>query len=75
MELKKMVEEVLNEIRPHLQADCGDARLIGVDDDGTVRLKLIGACGACPMSRMTLKMGIERILKQKIPQVKEVINV
>ena len=75
MDLKTKVEEVLKEIRPHLQADCGDAQLVGVDDDGTVRLRLIGACGACPMSQMTLKMGIERILKQKIPQVKEVINV
>jgi len=73
--LKEKVEKVLNEIRPHLQADCGDAKLIGIDDDGTVRLRLVGACGACPMSQMTLKMGIERLLKEKIPEVKEVINV
>jgi Fe-S cluster biogenesis protein NfuA len=75
MNLREQVENVLKEIRPHLQADCGDAELLGVDEDGTVRLRLIGACGSCPMSQMTLKMGIERILKQKIPQVKEVINV
>jgi Fe-S cluster biogenesis protein NfuA len=73
--LKEKVETVLNEIRPHLQADSGDAKLIGIDDDGTVRLRLVGACGACPMSQMTLKMGIERLLKEKIPEVKEVINV
>ena len=72
MELENRVQEVLNEIRPQLQADCGDAQLIGVDDDGMVRVKLIGAC---PMSQMTLKMGIERLLKQEVPEVKEVINV
>lgn len=75
MNLKEQVEEALKEIRPHLQADCGDVQLIAVDEDGTVRLRLLGACGACPMSQMTLKTGIERILKQRIPQVKEVINV
>lgn len=72
---KEIVEKVLEEIRPQLQADCGDAQLIGIDDDGTVRLRLVGACGACPMSQMTLKMGIERILKKRIPEIKEVINV
>lgn len=75
MELRKRVEAILEEIRPHLQADCGDAKLVAIDEDGTVRLKLVGACGACPMSQMTLKMGIERKLKENIPEVKEVISV
>lgn len=72
---KEKVLEVLNEIRPHLQKDCGDVELIALDDDGTVRVRLKGACGACPMSQMTLKAGIERILKSKIPEIKEVLNV
>lgn len=72
---REQIEQVLNEIRPHLQADCGDVHFIALDDDGTVRLRLVGACGACPMSQMTMKAGIERRLKEKIPGIKEVINV
>lgn len=68
------VQEVLNQIRPSLQADGGDVELMGVKD-GTVSVRLTGACGGCPMSTMTLKMGIERILKAKLPEVKEVVSV
>jgi len=72
-----MLEEVKNAldlIRPALQADGGDVELIDVSDDGVVKVKLVGACGSCPMSTMTLKMGIERTLKDKVPGVKEVVQ-
>jgi Fe-S cluster biogenesis protein NfuA len=72
--MNEKVEEVLNEIRPSLQADGGDVELVGVND-GMVSLRLTGACAGCPMSTMTLKMGIERILKEKLPEVKEVVAV
>ena len=68
------VEKVLNEIRPGLQADGGDVELVDVND-GVVKVRLVGACGSCPMSQMTLKMGIEEALKAKIPEVKEVVGV
>jgi Fe-S cluster biogenesis protein NfuA len=73
-----MIEKVkaaLNEIRPALQADGGDLELVEVTDDGIVKVKLVGACGTCPMSQMTLKMGIEKRLKEKVPGVKEVVSV
>jgi Fe-S cluster biogenesis protein NfuA len=69
------VKEVLELIRPALQADGGDVELVEVSDDGVVKVKLVGACGHCPMSTMTLKMGIERTLMEKVPGVKEVIQV
>ena len=72
---KENVETVLNKIRPSLQADGGDVKLVSIDDKGTVKVKLTGACGGCPMSTMTLKMGIERILKNELPEVKEVVAV
>jgi Fe-S cluster biogenesis protein NfuA len=68
------VKTVLDQIRPALQADGGDVELVGVKD-GIVSVRLTGACGGCPMSTMTLKMGIERLLKQKLPEVKEVVSV
>ena len=68
------IQAILNEVRPSLQADGGDVELVGVKD-GTVSVRLTGACGGCPMSTMTLKMGIERVLKAKLPEVKEVISV
>jgi Fe-S cluster biogenesis protein NfuA len=77
-EEETMVEEVkkvLDMIRPALQADGGDVELVEVGDDGVVKVKLVGACGHCPMSTMTLKMGIERTLKEKVPGVKEVVSV
>jgi len=72
--MKEKVEEVLNRIRPALQADGGDVELVEVVD-GVVSVKLKGACGGCPMSQMTLKMGIERLLKKEIPEVKSVVAV
>ena len=73
--MKEKVEEALKEIRPALQADGGDVELVEVTADGVVKLKLTGACGSCPMSTYTLKMGIEQRLKAKIPEVKEVQQV
>lgn len=64
-----MLAATLEYIRPALQADGGDLILSGVDDDGTVNLELVGACGGCPMSMMTLKAGIERILTDRVPGV------
>jgi Fe-S cluster biogenesis protein NfuA len=71
---KEKVEAVLNQIRPALQADGGDIQLIGVKD-GIVSVKLQGHCAGCPMSQMTIKNGVERILKEQIPEVKEVVSV
>jgi Fe-S cluster biogenesis protein NfuA len=72
--MKEQVQEVLNIIRPSLQADGGDVELVDVKD-GVVSVRLKGACSGCPMSTMTLKKGIERLLKEKIPSVKEVVGV
>lgn len=69
------VKKVLDQVRPALQADGGDVELVEIAEDGVVKVRLKGACGSCPMSTMTLKMGIERTLKEKIPGVKEVIGV
>jgi Fe-S cluster biogenesis protein NfuA len=73
--MKAKVQEVLELIRPALQADGGDVELVDVSDDGIVSVRLTGACGSCPMSTMTLKMGIERTLRDKLPEVKEVVQV
>jgi Fe-S cluster biogenesis protein NfuA len=69
--MKESVEKALQKIRPSLQADGGDIELIDIQD-GVVKVKLTGACGGCPMSQMTLKMGVERVLKEAIPEVKGV---
>lgn len=66
-----LLNETLEYIRPALQADGGDLVLLGVDD-GTVNLQMVGACGGCPMSMMTLKAGIERILQDRVPGVNAV---
>jgi Fe-S cluster biogenesis protein NfuA len=70
--MKEKVEEVLNLVRPQLQADGGDVELVDVTEDGIVKLKLTGACDGCPMASMTLRNGIERILKERISEVKAV---
>lgn len=72
--MEEQVQKVLDEIRPQLQADGGDVKLVSVED-GVVKVQLQGACAGCPMSTLTLKNGIERILKQSIPAVKEVRSV
>ncbi|MBW1772529.1 MAG: NifU family protein [Deltaproteobacteria bacterium] len=74
--LKERVEEALNKVRPSLQADGGDVELVEVNDaDGVVKVRLQGSCAGCPMSQMTLKMGIEKILKQNVPEVSRVESV
>ena len=72
MTLMEKVEAALQKVRPSLQADGGDVQLVDVDANGLVKVKLMGACGGCPMSQMTLKMGIEKVLKQNIPEVTSV---
>jgi Fe-S cluster biogenesis protein NfuA len=72
--MNEKVKKALDEIRPALQADGGDVELVDFKD-GIVKVKLTGACGGCPMATMTLKKGIERVLKQQVPEVKEVVSV
>ncbi len=74
--MKERVEEALDLIRPALQNDGGNVELIDVDEAaGIVKVKLVGACGSCPMSQMTLRMGVERVLKEQIPEINEVVAV
>ena len=73
--MREKVEAVLERIKPSLQADGGNVELVEAGEDGIIKVKLTGACSACPMSQMTLKMGIERLLKQEIPEVVEVVSV
>ena len=73
--MKEKLEQALDKIRPMLMADVGNVELVEVTDDGIVKLKLTGTCGCCPMSQMTLKMGIERLLKEEVPEIKEVIAI
>ena len=73
--LKERVEVALEKIRPALQADGGNVELVEVTSDGIVKVKLVGACLGCPMSQMTLQMGIGRTLKKEIPEVKDVVGV
>ena len=72
---KDNVKVVIDGLRPSLQADGGDVAIVDIADDGTIKVELQGHCRGCPYSQMTLKNGIERLLKEKIPQVKEVVNI
>ena len=73
--MREKVKAVIDEIRPGLQMDGGDCELVDVSDKGVVKLRLLGACAGCPMSQMTLKMRIEATLKERVPEVKEVVAV
>ena len=73
--MREKVEAALEKIRPALQADGGDVTLVDVNNEGVVKVALKGACNGCPMASITLQNGIERILKEQIPEVKEVIAV
>ena len=73
--MKEEVKKAIDLVRPSLQADGGDVELVDVSEDGVVKVKLTGACHGCPMSQMTLKMGIEKVIKSKVPNVKEVVAV
>ena len=72
---EEKVKEVIEAIRPSLQSHGGDVELVGTDDDNNVKVRLQGACQGCPGAQMTLKMGIEQMLRENIPEVKEVIAV
>jgi len=72
--MREKVEESLARVRPALQADGGDVELVDVKD-GVVTLRLTGACGGCPMAAMTLRDGIERVLREEVPEVKEVVSI
>ena len=71
--MREKVEAALEKVKPMLKADGGDVELVDVSSDGVVKVKLTGACGGCPMSQMTLKSGIEKVIKENVPEVKEVI--
>ena len=71
--MKERIERVLDKVRPYLQADGGDVELLEVNEDGVVKVRLIGACGGCPMSQATLKQGVERAIKKEVPEVKTVL--
>jgi len=72
---EEKVKDIIELIRPSLQDHGGDVELVGTDDDNTVKVRLQGACQGCPGAAMTMKMGIERILREKVPEVKEVVTV
>ena len=72
--MREKVEAALNKIRPALEADGGDAELVDVKD-GVVTVRLTGACGSCPMSTLTLKKGVERVIREEIPEIKQVVAV
>jgi len=69
---KEKVEELIDKVRPGLQADGGDVELVNITDDNVVEVKLKGACDGCPMASLTIKNGIEKILKEELPELKEV---
>ena len=73
--LQERVEEALERIRPAIQMDGGDVQVVEVTEDGVVTVQLMGACGGCPMSTLTLKAGIERLIRQQVPEVKEIIAI
>lgn len=73
--MKEQIEQALDKIRPALQRDGGDIELVDVEENGVVKVRLTGACSGCPMSQMTLKQGVERIVKQMVPEVKAVESV
>jgi len=73
--VKEKVQEALNDIRPQLQADGGDIELVEVTDEGVVKVRLVGACAGCPGAQMTLQMGVERVVKQRVPEVTAVESV
>jgi Fe-S cluster biogenesis protein NfuA len=72
---QEKVNEVIEQVRPALQGHGGDVELLGVDEDKTVRVRLQGACRGCPGATMTMRLGIERILKERVPDVKQVVAV
>ena len=74
-ELNNKVKNILEQVRPYLQADCGDINFINITDDNTVNVELTGACGSCAFSTVTLKNGVEATLKKALPEIKEVVAI
>lgn len=74
MSLTDQIQGCLNEIRPQIQMEGGDIEFVELKDDGKVVVRLVGACGSCPMATMTLKQGVERYLQERIPEVNEVVQ-
>jgi len=74
IDMKEKIQIAIDRVRPALQADGGDVELVEVKD-GVVSVRLTGACGGCPMATMTLKNGIERVIREEVPEVKEVVAV
>jgi Fe-S cluster biogenesis protein NfuA len=74
-DLYQRVAKVIDDVRTYIQADGGDIDLVGVEEDGTVKVRLRGACAGCPHAAVTLKGGIERAVRQKVPEIREVVNV
>ncbi|HNS30373.1 MAG TPA: NifU family protein [Tenuifilaceae bacterium] len=74
-EIKKRVSDAIEVVRPYLQNDGGDISLVEVTDDLVVKVKLLGACGSCPYSIMTLKQGVEQAIRRDVPEIKEVVSV
>jgi Fe-S cluster biogenesis protein NfuA len=74
-DLHERVARVINGIRPYIQGDGGDIDLVDVEENGTVKVRLTGACSGCPHAAMTLKMGVERTLREHVPEVREVVHV
>jgi len=72
---RTIIQGVIDRVRPMLQRDGGDVQLVDITDDNIVKVKLVGACGTCPMSTMTLKNGIESELKKSVPEIKAVVAV
>ena len=72
---RTVIQDVIDRVRPFLQRDGGDVQLVDVTEDNVVKVKLVGACGTCPMSTMTLKNGIEAELKKSVPEIKSVMAV
>ncbi len=72
---RKVIQDVIDRVRPFLQRDGGDVQLVDITEDNVVKVKLVGACGTCPMSTMTLKNGIEAELKKSVPEIKSVMAV
>jgi Fe-S cluster biogenesis protein NfuA len=73
--MEEKVREALDTVRPFLQADGGDVELVAVEADGTVKVRLTGACGGCPFAQMTLQRGVEKRVKEMVPEVTQVIGV
>ena len=72
---KEKIESILEKVRPSIQADGGDVELINIREDNVIEVRLKGTCNGCPMATLTLKAGIERLIKEELPEVKEVIAV